>query len=167
MVTSSTKSSWRQVTSGVIQGSLLGLILFNSFTHDLKWCDRVHLSKFTDYAKLGGAAETPHSCTTMWDLDKLERWLKRNLMHFNKGKCKVLKGTVEKKYRHHSNRGPTCWKEALQRRPLGSWWTRTWSQTSSGLSQIKKAIIILGNMKCNDHRSKRVILPLHSALVWP
>lgn len=139
MVTSSTKSSWRQVTSDVIQGSLLVLILFNSFTPDLKWCDRVYLGRFTDDAKLGGAAETPHSCVTMWDLDKLENCFKRNLMNFNKGKCKVLKGTVESnKCRHHVHRGPTGQKEALQRRPLGSGGQKRWSQTSSALSQKRR-----------------------------
>lgn len=159
MVTSSTKSSWRQVTSGVIQGSLLVLILFNSFTPDLKWCDRVYLSRFTDDAKLRGAAETPHSCSTMWELNKLENWFKRNLMNFNKGNAKswrelwriINAGTIctgdqpaGKKLCRKGHWGP------VDNKPI----------TNQQCTFTKeKANIILGNMKYNDQRSKQVILP--------
>ncbi|GAB0185962.1 mitochondrial enolase superfamily member 1 [Grus japonensis] len=49
------------------------------------------LSKFADDNKGAGVADIPQSQAAMQrDLNKLEKWADRNLMKFNKGKCKVL-----------------------------------------------------------------------------
>jgi len=49
------------------------------------------LSKFTDDLKLGGVINTPEGCAAIQqELDSLESLAERNLMRFNKGKCRVL-----------------------------------------------------------------------------
>lgn len=83
------KSCWRLVTSSVLQGSILGPVLFNTFNLD-DWTKRT-LSKFADDTRLGEAADTSERCATIQrHLNKLENRAERNLMKFNKGKCKVL-----------------------------------------------------------------------------
>lgn len=82
MVISSTKSSWRPVTSGVSQGS-------HPVWHLHEWSrqrDAAHTQQVCWWCK----AYTPEGYAVIWrDLRRLEKSTVRNLMKFNKGNCKV------------------------------------------------------------------------------
>ena len=84
-------SKQRPVMSGIPQGLVLGLVLFNIFVCDMDSGIECTLSKFADNTKLTGAVDMLEERDTVQrDLERLERWAHANLMKFNKAKYKVL-----------------------------------------------------------------------------
>ncbi|GAB0184910.1 mitochondrial enolase superfamily member 1 [Grus japonensis] len=80
-------SNWQPVTSGIN----IGPKLFNIFVSELDGGIKCTLMKFADDTKPSGEVDASEGRATLQeDLDRLEEWANKNLMKFNKDKCKVL-----------------------------------------------------------------------------
>jgi len=91
VVVNSSFSNWQPVTSGVLQGLILGPELFNSFISDLDDGIKCTLMKFANDSKLSREEDTLEGRPTLQeDLDRQEEWANKSLIKFNKDKCKVL-----------------------------------------------------------------------------
>ncbi|XP_047139088.1 uncharacterized protein LOC124814999 [Hydra vulgaris] len=84
-------SEWKNVTSGVPQGSVLGPLLFILFINDLPDSIVHKIMLYADDSKIIGIIKSASDNTTLQtDIDNAVTWSNTLLMHFNIDKCKVM-----------------------------------------------------------------------------
>ena len=91
VVVNGKKSSWRDVKSGVPQGSVIEPLLFLLFINDMPNEIKCNIQLFADDAKIFKTVKNEEDHQDLVkDLDNLENWARLWQMKFNVGKCKVL-----------------------------------------------------------------------------
>jgi hypothetical protein len=84
-------SEWKDVTSGVPQGSVLGPLLFVLFINDLPDSIANHIKLYADDSKIIGIIKSAADTENLQhDIDKAVEWTNNWLMYFNVDKCKVM-----------------------------------------------------------------------------
>ena len=85
------RSSWKNVKSGIPQGSVLGPILFVIFINDMPEVVDSMCQLFADDAKVFRSMDTKEEiCCLQMDIDKLHAWSEKWQLLFNVKKCKCL-----------------------------------------------------------------------------
>ena len=82
-------SSWRNMVSGVAQGTVLSGLLFMIYVNDVPALVKNRVAMYTDDIKVY-APQGPHYLPLQIDLDALHAWSKAMQLPFNMAKCKVM-----------------------------------------------------------------------------
>jgi hypothetical protein len=91
VVIDSQTSEWKNVFSGVPQGSVLGPLLFVIFINDLPDNIVHNIKLYADDSKIIGIIKSENDAATLqYDIDRAVEWSHTWLMHFNIEKCKVM-----------------------------------------------------------------------------
>uniref|UniRef100_A0A8C3FKP1 Reverse transcriptase domain-containing protein n=1 Tax=Chrysemys picta bellii TaxID=8478 RepID=A0A8C3FKP1_CHRPI len=161
-------SGWKEVTSGVPQGSVLGPILFNLFITDLGTKSGNVLIKFADDTKLGGIANTEKDWDIIQeDLDDLVNWSNSNRMKFNSEKCKVMHLGINNKNFGYKL-GIHQLEVTEEEKDLGVLVDHRMTMSRQCDMAVKKANAVLGGIRRGtSSKDKEVLVPLYKALVRP
>ena len=142
-------SGWRNVTSGVPQGSVLGPLLFLIYINDLPEGVDGFLNMFADDAKIVKKVSGVNSCRELQqDLDKLQEWSDTWLMKFNAEKCRVMKmGRSRRRPVFEYSLGGVQLSESQCEKDLGVCVTSDLSPESHINAIVRSVYALLANIK--------------------
>ena len=142
-------SDWRDVISSVVQGSVLGPILFIIFINDIDLClshFEAFVSKFADDTKIAKVVTDGNSAMEMQAIiQNLEKWCTDWGMEFNISKCTIMHfGHNNPKFEYTMNGQKLS--SSSEQRDLGVIVSETSSPSKQCASAAKKANQMLGRI---------------------
>ena len=163
-------SDWKEVTSGIPQGSVLGPILFVIFINDMPDMVKSMCQLFADDAKLFrkvNLRDDYKNALLQNDIDKLSTWSKKWQLPFNTDKCKCLNiGGTNPCHRYKMN-GKKL-KQITEEKDLGVIVDKDLKFHQQSAAAVKKANSRLGIIKKSFASLDDKTLPLlYKSLVRP
>ena len=168
VVLNGAKSNWKEVISGVPQGSVLGPLLFLIYINDIDVGISSKISKFADDTKIVSTVQVEQgNYSIQKDLDRLAAWADKWQMEFNPQKCKVMHIGRENRYFSYEMEG--CWIETVEEeKDLGVVVDKTMKFSKQCLEARNRANRTLGFINRNvSYKSKEVVRSLYNAYVRP
>ena len=171
-------STWEDVISSVLQGSVLGGLLFNIFVDDVDdlgvddaaedESSMTASGKFADDTKVARVIENQSDVNRMQEMiNALSKWAKKWAMSFNAGKCKVM---------HFGTRNPRAkyvmdgveLGETVEERDLGIQVVDTLKPARQCAIAAKAAHFALSQIQRSFHfRRTKDLVPLYKTFVRP
>ena len=160
-------SSWRTVTSGVPQGSILGPLLFLIFVNDIPASVETTAKMFADDTKLYSEIKNKSDCDTLQhDLNILSAWSSQWLVRFNATKCVVLRIKQSVEYLYTLN-GVEL-EEVTEQKDLGVTVSNDLKPTKHISSIVKKANQRTGMIRrCFSNLTAKKISILYQTIIRP
>jgi hypothetical protein len=162
------KSEWSDVTSGVVQGSVMGPNLYVWYSGDLDSDITSKIATYADDTKIGYRADNNTNALKLQsDLDKIVSWAIKWKMEFNLDKCKVMHfGAKNVKY-NYMMLGKQI-KITDEERDLGVKITNNFKWTQHCIEVENKCNRILGYIKRTfKYKNREIVVNLYKSLVLP
>ena len=162
------KSEWKDVTSSVVQGSVLGPVCFTMYMNDMERTLDSTVSMFADDTKLIRPIVTENDRDILQhDIDKLTRWTSKWQMKFNVSKCSVLH-FGHNNPRHKYTMDGSYLQSKEEEKDLGVTVSTTMKFSKQCAESVKKANRVIGIIRRNfSNFDRNVILKLYKSLVRP
>ena len=162
-------SDWIDVLSSVVQGSVLGGILFDLFIDDIDIAAlEALIMKYADDTKVAKIVESIEDAQRMQELiDRLAAWADKWGMEFNVKKCKVLHFGNKNQMHKYYMKGEEL-EQAKEEKDLGIWIDDTLKPSKQCAAAAKSANFALGQIQRAFHyRKKSMLVPLYKTFVRP
>ena len=162
-------SEWVEVLSSVVQGSVLGGILFDIFIDniddDIIWAI---IKKFAADMKLAMMIKNAEDAQRMQaNLDRIRKWAERWKMSFNAKKCKVMHfGRQNIRYKYEMNGCEI--EEVTEEKDLGVWMEGDMRSSKQCKIAAQSANWALGQLSKAFHfRKADNLVPLYKTFIRP
>ena len=174
VIVNGSKSSFKEVLSGIPQGSALGPILFVIFINDLPEIVSCGIKLFADDAKIYRTVNSTEDCADLQkDLLEMENWAKQWQMKFHPNKCQVMRiGRHHPDYTyvmHDNSTGqPLNLEESEVEKDLGVFVDNRLSFTKHIQQTVSKANKIVGMIRRTfKYLDENMLITLYKSQVRP